>query len=337
MPFLGGLPQPRSNSEHPESMSGDTPSDLSLQDVDIEESDTLGEVALGQNKKNKRQADSKRSRSTPIQKVDVIGDEKPHAAITESEDEKLSNVSSSQDESDDAFTIYDAVAGRLGYDGLVKDKQQPVAAADYLFRYQQGPEQDENYQQFSAHRNLKHRLPDSDLLKAIHAHASDFYGALPDTKDSFGSMDETALIAMGILLEEATAGRLGETGDLAFVEAARPGEVDFPAHVGRRVKRQKVKHESAVRPELVQRVNSGYPEEESSADDQGRSSGQKRRRKATIEPDIASDEDDTQNSQTEEEEPSHNSEVESWISQTLLDSPGEPSSQLGAASELPIR
>lgn len=32
------------------------------------------------------------------------------------------------------------------------------------------------------------------------------------------SMDETALLAMGILLEEATREVLGETGDLVFTE-----------------------------------------------------------------------------------------------------------------------
>lgn len=31
-------------------------------------------------------------------------------------------------------------------------------------------------------------------------------------------MDETALIALGILMEEASLARLGKTGDLAFTE-----------------------------------------------------------------------------------------------------------------------
>jgi len=39
-------------------------------------------------------------------------------------------------------------------------------------------------------------------------------------------MDETALIALGILLHETTKGELGETGDLALVEAARGDEED---------------------------------------------------------------------------------------------------------------
>lgn len=85
-------------------------------------------------------------------------------------------------------------------------------------------------------------IPDGDLLKALHTYASDFYARMPDPrfKDrrrrgdgeesfeamkarlkgcrDFRSMDETALIAMGVLMEEMIKESLGETGDLAFVE-----------------------------------------------------------------------------------------------------------------------
>ena len=70
-------------------------------------------------------------------------------------------------------------------------------------------------------------MPDSDLLKAIHAYASDFYGRA--TKNGgevdFESFDETALLGLGVLLEEAAANVLGDTGDLAFIEGE---EVDEP-------------------------------------------------------------------------------------------------------------
>lgn len=66
-------------------------------------------------------------------------------------------------------------------------------------------------------------MPDSDLLKAIHAYASDFFGKVlgEEARVSFGSLDETALIALGVLLEEEMGRVLGETGDLVFVEGAR--------------------------------------------------------------------------------------------------------------------
>ena len=63
-------------------------------------------------------------------------------------------------------------------------------------------------------------LPESDLLKAIHTYASDFYGRATNDRGlvDFESMDETALLGLGILLEEMAEHVLGETGDLAFVE-----------------------------------------------------------------------------------------------------------------------
>lgn len=85
-------------------------------------------------------------------------------------------------------------------------------------------------------------LPDSDLLKALHSYTSDFYARTPDPRvpsrkkkggqeesfegmqarmkrcRDFKSMDETALLAFGILMEEMMRESLGETGDLAFTE-----------------------------------------------------------------------------------------------------------------------
>ena len=70
---------------------------------------------------------------------------------------------------------------------------------------------------------LGRRLPDSDLLKAIHTYASDYYSrATADGgRGDFHSMDETALLAMAILLEESAKESLGDTGDLAFVEGEK--------------------------------------------------------------------------------------------------------------------
>lgn len=63
-------------------------------------------------------------------------------------------------------------------------------------------------------------LPESDLLKALHTYTSDYYTyATPDRgRASWRSMDETALIALGILLEETAKESLEETGDMVFVE-----------------------------------------------------------------------------------------------------------------------
>ena len=41
-------------------------------------------------------------------------------------------------------------------------------------------------------------------------------------------MDETALLAMGILIEEAAKESLGETGDLTFTEGEDYNHLDCP-------------------------------------------------------------------------------------------------------------
>ena len=104
-------------------------------------------------------------------------------------------------------------------------------------------------------------LPDSDLLKAIHSYASDFYAAAAaaatttttiqkssseiyrlhhrkkkeeEKKKSqrdvsygdYQTLDETALIALGILLDETAAEILGDNGDLVFVEGEAVSSFD---------------------------------------------------------------------------------------------------------------
>jgi len=104
-------------------------------------------------------------------------------------------------------------------------------------------------------RGKVRQLPQSDLLKSMHVYVSDFYATLmppsrcePDMEsrrngekidDAIGrsnrrktqsadyhSFDETALLAMGILVEEMATEVLGATGNLVFVEGA---EVDQKA------------------------------------------------------------------------------------------------------------
>lgn len=131
-------------------------------------------------------------------------------------------------------TVYDAVAGRVGYEGFLgapgssttRDTNTTSLSAvppeEVLFRRKGAPVRYAEDDIYNADRHLKphQKLPDSDLLKTIHAYAADFYSqsTLPGHQHSLMSMGETALIAMGILLEEAAAEALGKTGDLALVE-----------------------------------------------------------------------------------------------------------------------
>lgn len=97
-----------------------------------------------------------------------------------------------------------------------------VAPESVLFRRKNAPvryEEDDLY--FANERLPAGALPDSDLLKALHCYTSDFYARVVGTAGKgtdWRSMDETALLALGILMEEMCRDDLGETGDLVFTE-----------------------------------------------------------------------------------------------------------------------
>ncbi|KAI0431684.1 hypothetical protein F5Y09DRAFT_181947 [Xylaria sp. FL1042] len=147
--------------------------------------------------------------------------------------------------------VYDAVAGRvtttLPIDSYsiqrsrVKhhkrnasdSRRNPILAPEeVLFRRAGAPVRYAEKDIYQAHEDLpdggRNILPDSDLLKTIHRYASHFYSDLPANKQTFSSetgegisersMDETALLAFGILLEEASREALGRKGDLVFTE-----------------------------------------------------------------------------------------------------------------------
>ena len=135
----------------------------------------------------------------------------------------------------DKVTLYDAVAGRAGYEGFITNQSpskhrdtvssttKAVPPEEVLFRRKGAPVRYEEDDMYFAERHLQpdQRLPDSDLLKALHTYASDYYGTIAGDNDAdFKSLDETALLAMGILIEEAAKHALGKTGDLALAEPA---------------------------------------------------------------------------------------------------------------------
>ncbi|GAB7337592.1 hypothetical protein MBLNU457_g2899t1 [Dothideomycetes sp. NU457] len=136
-----------------------------------------------------------------------------------------------------AATVFDAVAGRVGYEALLKDEKttkdgnkyqqgQAVRPEEVLFRRQGAPPRYHENDPYFANDQLgpTQKLPDSDMLKHLHTYASDFYRSATPSRGrrDWRSMDETALLALGILLEETAAQSLGATGDLALLESEVP-------------------------------------------------------------------------------------------------------------------
>lgn len=93
-----------------------------------------------------------------------------------------------------------------------------------LFKKANAPIRYEETDYYFANEKLpaEQQLPTGDLLGAVHVYIAKFFARnpCPEMEKAWKCMDETALIALGILLEETTREVLGETGDLAFTEAA---------------------------------------------------------------------------------------------------------------------
>ncbi|KAK4149958.1 hypothetical protein C8A00DRAFT_37447 [Chaetomidium leptoderma] len=151
--------------------------------------------------------------------------------------------------------VYDAVAGRVTLNGALSDSETAtsrskrrlsatagrysarnpkLAPEEALFRRKHAPARYAEQDIYWVNEDLpdagRRHLPDGSLLKSVHGYASRFYEA---TAARLGprcvvgnriiderSMDETALLAFGILLEEAGREALGKRGDLVFTEAS---------------------------------------------------------------------------------------------------------------------
>lgn len=125
-------------------------------------------------------------------------------------------------------------------------RDAPLPPDEVLFRRAGAPQRYAEHDIYYANERQLGRggragLPDSDLLKAVHSYASKFYAAqqreqqifttpgvpvgdAADPGEDERTMDETALLAFGILLEEESRQLLGRKGDMVFTEGA--GEHD---------------------------------------------------------------------------------------------------------------
>ncbi|KAG6026212.1 hypothetical protein E4U41_001315 [Claviceps citrina] len=193
--------------------------------------------------------------------MDVLAENREHPSLTADEDntdfQPLGGVAGQPRR---LATLYDAVAGKVTKDNVRNDgtpsrnkalpdrvirhptRGGPLGPDEVLFRRRDAPQRYAEHDVYYAHdrdlpRGGQGILPESDLLKSIHAYSSRFYAAMErrrrrDSQIRPGhgggggggggvdvrSMDETALLAFGILLEEAGREILGRKGDCVFTE-----------------------------------------------------------------------------------------------------------------------
>lgn len=179
-------------------------------------------------------------------------------------------------------SVYDAVAGRVGFNGFLSQSQlETVVTAltpeEVLLRRVDAPvEVTREY--YNADERLKQgqRIPDTEILKVVHAYAADFYSANARgaVNHNYRSLDETALMAFAILLEEASAEALGESGDMVLVEPEGLEDGLLETAMTKHQVRGKVKPPST--PELASSEESSSSDERVSEEDR---KAKKRRRR----------------------------------------------------------
>lgn len=150
----------------------------------------------------------------------------------------------------------------------MKSSRQPLRPDEVLFKQANAPVRYEETDYYNAHARLlaDQQLPNSELLNTIHAYVSKLYSRTSqgDVRPAWKCMDETALIAFGILMEETAREILGETGDFAFVEAADEEEEKI---FGLNYGEKKTDHESFELRGKFPRATSVEVDEDSESDD----------------------------------------------------------------------
>ncbi|USP75354.1 mnd1-like protein [Curvularia clavata] len=133
-------------------------------------------------------------------------------------------------------TLFDAVQGTVTQSGLIynlsnsRASKKPLRPDEVLFKRKNAPVRYEEDDYYPAHTKLPadQPLPSGDLANAIHTYMSCRYSQATRShvRVPWKCMNETALIAMGILMEETARSVLGQTGDLALTEANEADDDD---------------------------------------------------------------------------------------------------------------
>lgn len=126
---------------------------------------------------------------------------------------------------DPSFPFVDAPAGAYGRDEQSRGEEHgrfPRKRRKVMREASRGAETEQPQE-----TEVDALFPDSDLLKAIHRYAAEYYArTLPPAEQRLSnqSLDETALLALGTLLEQAVVRCLGENGELELVEKRSAGD-----------------------------------------------------------------------------------------------------------------
>ncbi|KAI5783533.1 hypothetical protein EDC01DRAFT_209662 [Geopyxis carbonaria] len=125
------------------------------------------------------------------------------------------------DEHRRVVTLYDAVASRANHEGFIRPKCRKTEvrsrnarpADEVLGRRRHALQKGNEYREVK-----KSCAPGNDIMTAIHRYSMEFYHASGMDDVSNGSMDESALLAIGVLLEETIHELLSQSGHMALID-----------------------------------------------------------------------------------------------------------------------
>ncbi|KAF1815929.1 hypothetical protein P152DRAFT_471302 [Eremomyces bilateralis CBS 781.70] len=164
-------------------------------------------------------------------------------------------------------TIFDACAGRVSGRGkLVRDVREDqntrsgrkirLAPEEALLKRYCAPDGLESSAlYFSGTSDLRPDLiPDSELLRAIHHYTTHLFKGLGagESDPCWGAFDGTAMLALGVLVEETVRELVGDSGDLAFV-----GGVEIKKGESHDQMEEKLDIETVIGPKSTERKQGG--------------------------------------------------------------------------------
>ncbi|KAK6334630.1 hypothetical protein TWF718_010086 [Orbilia javanica] len=118
--------------------------------------------------------------------------------------------------------VYTASSSRVTISSrpLSQGHSKPASADEIIFHNPLNPhfKLPDSVRDILEDETVTRDLPDSDLLKSVHRYAAEYFEAKGWDKVMGRSMDESALLAIGLILEEYCREMVGENGGMVFAE-----------------------------------------------------------------------------------------------------------------------
>ncbi|KAF3142382.1 hypothetical protein TWF703_000770 [Orbilia oligospora] len=196
---------------------------LSLEDSESDYIESSAESSSSSSSSASKSAESSPERATSLA---AFSQPKPSGPANGSTNDggPKSNLEEEDDYSDDhsdanVFTASSSLV-TVTQRSLSQRHSKPAGADEILFHNPMNPGfvLPDSVKSILEDEKIMGDLPDSDLLKAVHRYASEFFDAKGWDGVMARSLDESALLAIGVILEEYCREMVGKDGGMVFAE-----------------------------------------------------------------------------------------------------------------------